>query len=121
MAVVVEVILEPQVVERKSGATTNGSSGGGGGGGAGLPAGAGGGVQTPLAVGGGSAGSGGAAGSLSGLSQWCRYRWCLEVLKQVMVEIASPVNNSATKADNGTYNQVVQQQVELEVTMVLLL
>ena len=81
---------------KKSGAVTNGSSGGGGGGGAGLPAGAGGGVQTPLAVGGGSAGSGGAAGSLSGQSPGGAGG-----SEAGTGGNSSPVNNTATKADNG--------------------
>ncbi len=85
---------------KKSGATTNGSSGGGGGGGAGLPAGAGGGVQTPLAVGGGSAGSGGAAGSLSNLVSGAGTGG-LGGSEAGNGGNSSPVNNSASKADDG--------------------
>ena len=85
---------------KKSGATTNGSSGGGGGGGAGLPAGAGGGVQTPLAVGGGSAGSGGAAGSLSNLVSGAGTGG-LGGSEAGNGGNASAVNNSASKADDG--------------------
>ena len=81
---------------KKSGATTNGSSGGGGGGGAGLPAGDAGGVQTPLAVGGGSAGSAGGAGSLSG--QATGGAGGTEAGRG---GDSSPVNNSATKAEDG--------------------
>ena len=82
---------------KKSGATTNGSSGGGGGGGAGLPAGSAGGVQTPLAEGGGSAGSAGQAGSLSGQATGGGGG-----SEAGDGGDSSPVNNSATKADNGT-------------------
>ena len=82
---------------KKSGATTNGSSGGGGGGGAGSPAGDAGGVQTPLAVGGGSAGSAGGAGSLSGQATGGAGG-----SEAGDGGNASAVNNSATKADDGT-------------------
>ena len=81
---------------KKSGATTNGSSGGGGGGGAGLPAGDAGGVSTPLAVGGGSAGSAGGAGSLSGQATGGGGG-----SEAAGGGDSSPVNNSATKADDG--------------------
>ena len=53
-------------------------------------------MQTPLAVGGGSAGSGGAAGSLSGQSPGG-----LGGSEAGNGGNSSPVNNSATKADNG--------------------
>ena len=86
---------------KKSGATTNGSSGGGGGGGAGLPAGAAGGVQTPLAVGGGTAGSAGAAGSLSNLVSGAGTGGAGGT-EAGNGGNASAVNNSATKADDGT-------------------
>ena len=86
---------------KKSGATTNGSSGGGGGGGAGLPAGDAGGVQTPLVVGGGSAGSAGAAGSLSNLVSGAGTGGAGGT-EAGNGGNASAVNNSATKADNGT-------------------
>ena len=82
---------------KKSGATTNGSSGGGGGGGAGSPAGSAGGVQTPLSQGGGSAGSAGQAGSLSGQATGGGGG-----SEAGDGGNSSPVNNSATKADNGT-------------------
>ena len=85
---------------KKSGATTNGSSGGGGGGGAGLPAGDGGGVQTPLAVGGGTAGSAGAAGSLSNLVTGAGTGGA-GGSEAGTGGNASAVNNSATKADDG--------------------
>ena len=85
---------------KKSGATTNGSSGGGGGGGAGLPAGNGGGVQTPLAVGGGSAGSAGAAGSLSNLVTGAGTGGG-GGSEAGDGGNASAVNNSATKAEDG--------------------
>ena len=81
---------------KKSGATTNGSSGGGGGGGAGLPAGDAGGVQTPLSVGGGSSGSAGGAGSLSGQSSGGGGG-----SEAGDGGDSSPVNNSATKAEDG--------------------
>ena len=86
---------------KKSGAVTNGSSGGGGGGGAGSPAGAAGGVQTPLAVGGGTAGSAGAAGSLSNLVSGAGTGGAGGT-EAGNGGNASAVNNSATKADNGT-------------------
>ena len=86
---------------KKSGAVTNGSSGGGGGGGAGLPAGSAGGVQTPLSAGGGSAGSAGAAGSLSNLVSGAGTGGAGGT-EAGNGGNASAVNNSATKADNGT-------------------
>ena len=82
---------------KKSPAVTNGSSGGGGGGGAGLPAGNAGGVQTPLSAGGGSAGSAGQVGSLSGQASGGAGG-----TEAGNGGNSSPVNNSATKADNGT-------------------
>ena len=72
-------------------------SGYGGGGGAGLPAGNAGGVSSPLAVGGGSAGSAGQAGSLSGQASGGAGG-----SEAGAGGNSSPVNNSATKADNGT-------------------
>jgi len=86
---------------KKSGATTNGSSGGGGGGGAGSPAGGAGGVQTPLSAGGGSAGSAGAAGSLSNLVSGAGTGGAGGSEAGDGGD-ASAVNNSATKADDGT-------------------
>ena len=85
---------------KKGGATTNGSSGGGGGGGAGLPAGDGGGVQTPLKDGGGTAGSAGAAGSLSNLVTGAGTGGA-GGSEAGSGGNASAVNNSATKADDG--------------------
>ena len=85
---------------KKSGATTNGSSGGGGGGGAGLPAGDGGGVQTPLKDGGGTAGSAGAAGSLSNLVAGAGTGGA-GGSEAGNGGDASAVNNSATKAEDG--------------------
>ena len=70
---------------------------GGGGGGAGLPAGSAGGVSTPLSQGGGSAGSAGQAGSLSGQATGGAGG-----SEAGAGGDSSPVNNSATKADNGT-------------------
>ena len=70
--------------------------GGGGGGGAGLPAGNAGGVSAPLQVGGGSPGSAGQPGSLSGQATGG-----LGGTEAAAGGDSSPVNNSATKADNG--------------------
>ena len=80
---------------KKSPPANNGASGGGGGGGAGFPAGAGG-VSPQNAFGGGTNGSDGAAGSLSGQSPGG-----LGGNYAANGGNSSPVNNSATKGDDG--------------------